>query len=118
METMRIHLGSVDQIPLGQGRCFMVGEYPVGIFRLRDGRLFAIENRCPHLGGPLADGIVGGTQVVCPLHGHKFDFVTGKGSEGHECVRTYKVFTENNNVVLTFVFPKLSAEKKNCHSTV
>ena len=38
-----------------------------------------IENRCPHKGGPLCDGIVSGTAVVCPLHGWRFDLDTRRG---------------------------------------
>jgi nitrite reductase (NADH) small subunit len=115
MDSMRIHLGSIEQIPVGQGRCFMVGDHGVAIFRKRDGRLFAIENRCPHLGGPLSEGILGENQVVCPLHAHKFDCTTGQGSEAHECVKTYKVRLENNNIILSFQFP--SPLNKDCVPT-
>ncbi|MDE1921300.1 MAG: nitrite reductase small subunit NirD [Candidatus Omnitrophica bacterium] len=100
MEHMRFDLGSTEQIPPGQGRCFKIGALDVAVFRGRDGRLFAIENRCPHRGGPLAEGIIGATQVVCPLHGHKFDLTTGQGSEARECVKTFEVSQENENIVI------------------
>ena len=100
MQITRIDLGSVERIAVGHGHCFKIAEHEVAVFRGRDGGLFAIENSCPHLGGPLADGIFGGTQVVCPLHGHKFDCTTGKGSEASECVKTFKVWIEDNNIVL------------------
>ena len=117
MENMRIHLGSVEQIPLGQGRCFMVGVHEVAVFRCRDGRLFAVENRCPHRGGPLAEGIIGGSQVVCPLHGHKFDLITGYGSEPKECVKTFKVWEENQKIVMLFSLPGVEIENDNCLTT-
>ena len=100
MEEMRIRLGTVDQIPLGQGRCFVVGIHGVAVFRSREGRLFAVENMCPHRGGPLSEGIIDETQVICPLHGHKFNLLTGQGSEAHECVKRFEVFDENRNIVL------------------
>ena len=44
-----------------------VGRPSLAIFNIGD-RFLAVENRCPHGGGPLADGIVGGATVTCPLH--------------------------------------------------
>ncbi len=105
MEHMRIHLGSVEQIPLGQGRCFKIGFHDVAVFRYRDGRLGATENRCPHRGGPLAEGIIGDGKVVCPLHGHKFDLRTGEGSGAPECVKAFKVFEEKVSEVVCIAFP-------------
>ena len=117
MANMRINLGSVDQVPLGQGRCFMVGVHEVAIFRSRAGLFFAIENICPHRGGPLSEGIIGDGKVVCPLHGHKFDLASGQGSEAQECVKTFKAFEENKNIVLLFDFAAMRAAKNNCVTT-
>jgi nitrite reductase (NADH) small subunit len=41
----------------------------IAVFRTSDGRVFALEDRCPHRGGPLSQGIVFGERVACPLHG-------------------------------------------------
>jgi nitrite reductase (NADH) small subunit len=90
-ELNSINLGSIEKIPLGQGRCFIVGSEEIAVFRQRDGRFFAVQNRCPHRQGPLAEGIMGGGKVICPLHSHKFDLETGSGSEPHECVKTFPV---------------------------
>jgi nitrite reductase (NADH) small subunit len=86
-----INLGSIEKIPLGQGRCFIVGSEEIAIFRQRDGRFFAVQNRCPHRQGPLAEGVIGGGKVICPLHSHKFNLETGHGSEPDECVKTFSV---------------------------
>ena len=114
MGNMRINLGSVGHIPLGQGRCFMVGVHEVAIFRTRAGRLFAVENSCPHRGGPLSEGIIGEGKVICPLHGHKFDLSTGQGSEAHECVKTFKVWEENGYIVMLFDLSSATAANNNC----
>ena len=53
-----------------------IGDLEIAIFNL-NGRFLTIENACPHKGGPLCDGIVTGTAVVCPLHGRRFDLETG-----------------------------------------
>ena len=65
-----------ENIPLREGRAVVVGDMEIAIFHLED-RYLTIENRCPHKGGPLCDGIVSGTTVVCPLHGQRFDLETG-----------------------------------------
>ena len=114
MEKMRIRLGSIDQIPIGHGTCFIVGSHEVAVFRTRSGNLFAIENQCPHLGGPLVDGIVGDNKVICSLHGHKFDLVTGQGSDAHECVKTFKVWEENKNIFILFNFSAKKIESEAC----
>jgi nitrite reductase/ring-hydroxylating ferredoxin subunit len=47
-----------------------------------DGRLFAHDTRCPHLGGPLNEGTLEGCELVCPWHGYRFDLATGRSSDG------------------------------------
>ena len=89
--TQTINLGRTSRIPLGQGRCYVVGSAEIAVFRQRDGRIFATENRCPHHQGPLAEGVLGNGKIVCPLHGHQFDLETGAGSEPSECVRVFSV---------------------------
>jgi nitrite reductase (NADH) small subunit len=95
-----IKLGSVTAIPMGQGRCYVVGGREIAVFRQRDGRLFASENRCPHRQGPLAEGIVGSGRVICPLHSHQFNLQTGSGSEARECVHVYDVEECGGNLML------------------
>jgi nitrite reductase/ring-hydroxylating ferredoxin subunit len=43
-----------------------------------DGKIHAIENRCPHLGLPLARGRIEGTAITCPFHGSRFDVCSGR----------------------------------------
>jgi nitrite reductase (NADH) small subunit len=66
----------VESIPPREGRSVKIGDLEIAIFNL-NGRFLTIENACPHKGGPLCDGIVTGTAVVCPLHGRHFDLETG-----------------------------------------
>ena len=96
-----VNLGSVEKIPLGQGRCYLVGAEEIAVFRQRDGHLFATQNRCPHKQGPLAEGIAGGGKVICPLHAHKFDLHSGAGSEAGECVKVFAVREFNGELLLS-----------------
>ena len=52
-----------ENIPPLEGRCVTLRGIEMAIFNLKD-RFVTIENRCPHKGGPLCDGIVSGTAVV------------------------------------------------------
>jgi nitrite reductase/ring-hydroxylating ferredoxin subunit len=45
-----------------------------------NGQLFGVQNVCPHEGGQLCNGWIEGDEVVCPLHGYKFDLKTGSCS--------------------------------------
>ena len=96
-----VNLGSVEALPLGQGRCFLVAGEEVAVFRQRDGRLFATDNRCPHRQGPLAEGLLGGGRVICPLHAHQFNLDTGAGSEHGECIRRHAVEVINGQMWLS-----------------
>jgi nitrite reductase (NADH) small subunit len=98
--TLTVNLGSISRIPEGQGRCYVVGAEEIAVFRQRDGRLFATQNRCPHRQGPLAEGVVGGGQVICPLHAHRFDLNGGAGNEPGECVRVFQVKVVHGEIVL------------------
>ncbi len=73
-----VDLGPVEAIPLGEGRTCVVDGREVAVFRTREGEVLAVQARCPHRGGPLADGLVGSGTVVCPLHAHRFDLRTGE----------------------------------------
>lgn len=71
-----IKVAPCADIPPREGRCVEVAGRPIAIFHTSEGFL-AVDNRCPHRGGPLADGIVNGPSVVCPLHAWKFDLFSG-----------------------------------------
>jgi len=92
-------LGPVDAIPLGEGRAFAVGGQQVAVFRLRDGALRATQARCPHAGGPLADGQLDPSAIVCPLHARAFSFTDGRCAEG-ETITLHAVREEDGAVVV------------------
>ena len=72
------YVGHVDDIPPLGGRCVKTARGPVGVFRTADDRIFALDNRCPHRGGPLSEGIVHDTHVTCPLHNAVIELSTGR----------------------------------------
>ena len=99
--SQTLNLGSLEKIPPGQGRCYLVAGQEIAVFRQRDGKLFATQNRCPHKQGPLSEGVVGGGKVICPLHAHKFNLESGAGSEAGECVKVHAVCEVNGEILLS-----------------
>jgi nitrite reductase (NADH) small subunit len=92
----------VEEIPRLGGRTLRAGQTEIALFRLSDGRVLAVDNRCPHKQGPLAEGIVSGDAVICPLHARKINLETGevlKPDSG--CVKTYAVKLEDGRVFLS-----------------
>jgi nitrite reductase (NADH) small subunit len=87
-----IRIAHAEDIPLREGRAVEIDGRDIAIFNLGE-RFLAIENRCPHRGGPLADGIVSGGTVVCPLHAWKVHLEEGSvvKPQEHACVATYPV---------------------------
>jgi nitrite reductase (NADH) small subunit len=75
-------VGDLGQIPKGEGRVYAAGGRRVAVFHTRSGEVFATQATCPHLQGPLADGLIGGTTIVCPLHERAYDLRTGQGLNG------------------------------------
>src|SRR5687767_13049043 len=88
---MEVTLGPVQAIPEGEGRSFVVGDKRVAVFRNRQGRVFATQAECPHRAGPLADGLLGGDTLICPLHSLKFDLGTGRSADGSCSLSIYPV---------------------------
>ena len=113
-EDAEVDVGPLDDISPGQGRAYVIGGRVIAVFRGRDGRVFAIDNHCPHRGGPLADGIVGDGTAICPLHGWKIELATGRCFGESGAVRVYGVRLVNGHVWLSVGSRMRSAE---CNST-
>lgn len=91
--TQRYFVARVSDLPEGERLIVEVEGREIGIFNI-EGELFAVRNRCPHLGGPLCEGEIlglvhssgpGDVQfdastrlLTCPWHGWEFDVETGQ----------------------------------------
>ena len=60
-----VKVASTGDIPEGEGRCFEVNDQQVAVFNV-DGTFYALDNVCPHQGGPLGEGELDGNMVTCP----------------------------------------------------
>jgi nitrite reductase/ring-hydroxylating ferredoxin subunit len=108
---MRIVVCRLDEFPPGERRIVQAGRRSIGVFRVGD-RFYAINNHCPHMGGPLCRGRTkpwvssGGpgefvldeddALLACPWHGWEYDLATGQSflGPGEPPVRTYEVSVE------------------------
>jgi nitrite reductase (NADH) small subunit len=95
----RVAVCQTWDIPVGLGRSFRVADKLIAVFQARDGKFFAVDGTCPHKGGPLADGMVVGHQVVCPLHAFRFAADTGACDQPGVCsIGTYPVEVDGDTV--------------------
>lgn len=96
----RIRVARCDEIPNDKVKLVRFKGRDVAVFH-RSGQFFALDNRCPHQGGPLGEGHFDGMSVVCPWHHWDFDLKTGKSRLGPDvCVRVFRVVIENDEVFL------------------
>ena len=96
-----LDIGSLEELPLRGSRCVDTPAGRIGVFRVADGRVFAIRNECPHRGGPLTEGIVHGTSVTCPLHSWVISLETGLAQGADEgAVETIPVRVDAGRVLI------------------
>lgn len=96
-----IDIGAVEDVPLRGARRVHVAGFEIGIFRNASGRVFAIDNKCPHKQGPLSEGIVHDTGVTCPLHNLVIDLETGQArGEDEGCVKRFETELQGGRILL------------------
>lgn len=73
-----IEICRLEEIPRLGARIVPAAKGDIAVFRCSDDSVFAMLNRCPHKQGPLAEGIVHGHRVTCPLHNWVIDLENGE----------------------------------------
>jgi nitrite reductase (NADH) small subunit len=97
----RIKVAKVSELPVNLGKTITIDKHEIALFRLANGNIRAVENRCPHKGGVLAEGITSGEHVFCPMHDWKINIVDGKvQAPDVGCVKTFQVEVEKDNVFI------------------
>ncbi len=88
-------------IPRLGSRVVATPDGDVALFRAADDHVFALEDRCPHKGGPLSQGIVHGHSVTCPLHNWVIDLASGAAQAPDiGCAKRLPVRLEGERVLL------------------
>lgn len=89
--------GSVAE---GCGKVVHVQDRQLALFCV-EGTYYAIDNTCPHRGGPLGEGEMNGTVVTCPWHGWEFDVTTGQSPiNPSACVQKFSVKMEGDDILI------------------
>ncbi|MBN9364596.1 MULTISPECIES: nitrite reductase small subunit NirD [unclassified Devosia] len=106
-----VEIGRIEQIPRRGARCVTTPVGRIAVFRTAEDKLYAIEDRCPHKGGPLSQGIVHGAQVTCPLHNWVFSLETGEAQGADEGrVRTVPLNVIDGRIYMAAVAMLAAAE--------
>ena len=74
--SRRVFVTQAADIPAGEGRVVDADGRALALFNL-EGTFYALDNTCAHRGGPLGEGELDGTVVVCPWHAWRWDVTTG-----------------------------------------
>jgi len=72
-----VKLAAVDDVKPGEKKKISLNNKTILLINV-DGAFYALDNRCPHMGGLLSGGDLAGATLTCPRHGAKFDVRTGK----------------------------------------
>jgi nitrite reductase (NADH) small subunit len=87
-------------VPRGEGRAVTVAGRRIAVFNAPGG-WYALDAACPHLGGPLADGLLADHCVACPLHDRRYDLRTGEALGGGDPVTAHAVTIRDGIVAVT-----------------
>ncbi len=103
MPSEIIDVCPVSELPAGERRLVALDDIEIGVFNC-GGTLYAIEDRCSHDDGPLAEGPLdeAACTVECPRHGAIFDLKTGRPRTlpAYEPVDTFPVIIDNDMIKL------------------
>ena len=96
-----VDIGALDSIPVEAARLVKTDAGCIAVVRTSTTEAYAISNSCPHKQGPLAQGIVAGKFVTCPLHNWVISLETGK-AQGADVgqVATYPLKIEKGQILL------------------
>ena len=94
-------VGAADEVAEEEPISVKVADQEIGIYRV-GGKLYALEDICPHAYALLSMGFVEGEEVECPLHGALFHIPTGKclAEPADRDVATFPVREENGRIMI------------------
>jgi len=110
MSTTWIDIAALDDVPQRGARLVKTVHGCVAVFRTGTDDIYALDNACPHKNGPLAEGIVHGASVTCPLHNWVISLETGvvQGPDEGQ-VATYPARVEDGRILLDVAFLRTRA---------
>jgi nitrite reductase/ring-hydroxylating ferredoxin subunit len=89
-----------DDIAEAAAKLVRIKGEEMAVFKM-NGKLYGVQNICPHEGGQLCRGWIDGGEVVCPLHGYKFDLQTGACSTDPSLkVKVFRLVAQGEQVTV------------------
>jgi nitrite reductase (NADH) small subunit len=76
MAGARMRVAEVGEVPPDSARVVEVGGHTLALCNV-GGAFYAVDNLCPHRGGPLGEGDLDGVVLTCPWHAWQWDVTTG-----------------------------------------
>lgn len=108
-----IDIGSLEDIPVRAARLIKTHHGCIAVFRTASNKVYALDDKCPHKGGPLSNGIQHDESITCPLHNWVFDLNTGQAKGADEgAVKTYDIQVVDGRILIdrTAVYQMAAAE--------
>ena len=100
-EKVWLDIGAIADIPLRGARVVKTSAGCIAVFRTAENEAFAVEDRCPHKGGPLSQGIVHGKFVTCPLHNWVISLESGEAQGADKgAVNTIALKIEGGRILI------------------
>ena len=97
-----IEIGELKDIPRLGSRVVRTAAGNIAVFRTESDEVFALDDRCPHKGGPVSQGIVHNRRVTCPLHNFVIELESGRAVAPDEgCTRSHPAKVEGGIVWLS-----------------
>ena len=96
-----VEIGDIEDIPRRGARVVRTPNGDIAVFRTGTDEIFALQDRCPHKGGPLSQGIIHGRKVTCPLHSRILELANGRAVPPDEgCAITAPVKVNAGRILL------------------
>ncbi len=103
MDDDWLDIGLLEDIPRRGARVVKTARGDIAIFRTVDDQVFALDDKCPHKGGPLSQGIVQGEFVTCPLHNWMISLKTGEAQGADQgCTRSIAIRQQDGRILLSW----------------
>jgi len=96
-----IETAHIEEIPKNGMKRVNIGRLEILLVNA-DGKFYAVENQCPHMGYPLYLGSLEGTTLTCGFHYAKFDITTGRalGPTTQRPLKTFKIKIQNSRILI------------------
>lgn len=95
-----IEVAKASALPVGRATSCAVGDRRIALYHIASG-FYATDNTCPHRGGPLGEGDLLGSDIVCPWHFWSFNVTTGENvMDPSLCLKKHEVRVDEDRVLV------------------